>query len=121
MSDRAAERDFTFSLAALPSGPLAWPNVNEGPAAYIPAPGGQGRVLIGGVGYQHLGGFSFGPLLVDALRDREWPADVVIDDVSFGPIDVLFKLQAEPEPFRLAVLAGATERGRPPGTVEVGE
>jgi hydrogenase maturation protease len=99
--------------------PLAWPHPPEGPVAVdgIPAHA-PGRVLIGGVGYSNLRDRSFGPLLVDRLRRRAWPSDVVVDDLSFGPIDVLFKLQAEPRPFRLGIFVGAVARGRPPGTVE---
>jgi hydrogenase maturation protease len=77
-----------------------------------------GRVLIGGVGYSNLRDRSFGPLLIERLRRRAWPSDVVVDDLSFGAIDVLFKLQAEPRPFRLGIFVGAVARGRPPGTVE---
>jgi hydrogenase maturation protease len=76
------------------------------------------RVLIGGVGYTNLRDHSFGPLLVERLLHRSWPSDVVVEDLSYGPIDVLFKLQAEGRPFRLGVFFGAVARGRPPGTVQ---
>jgi hydrogenase maturation protease len=74
--------------------------------------------LIGGVGYTNLRDRSFGPLLVERLQRRAWPSDVLVEDVSYGPVDVLFKLQDEPRPLRLGVFVGAVARGRPEGTVE---
>ena len=75
------------------------------------------RVLVGGVGYTNLRDRSFGPLLIERLQTRSWPDDVVIEDVSYGPIDVLFRLQAEPGGYRQCVFVGAIARGRTPGTV----
>jgi len=75
------------------------------------------RVLVGGVGYTNLRDRSVGPLLIERLQARSWPDDVVIEDVSYGPIDVLFKLQAEPGGYRQAVFVGAVARGRPAGTI----
>src|SRR5262249_44383144 len=75
------------------------------------------RVLVGGVGYTNLRDRSLGPLLIERLQARPWPADVAVEDVSYGPIDVLFKLQAEPYRFRLGLFVGAVARGRPPGTI----
>ena len=114
-----ARRDVTFGVASPIASPLAWPHPDEGPAGLggVVAPSGS-RALVGGVGYTNLRDRSFGPLLIERLRRRTWPADVVVEDLSFGPIDVLFKLQAEPAPFRLAVFVGAVARGRPPGAVE---
>jgi hydrogenase maturation protease len=100
------------------AGLLAWPSPNEGPAIAPRAAAGPGRVLIGGVGYTNLRDRSLGPLLIERLQARTWPADVVVEDVSYGPIDVLFKLQAEPCGFRLGLFVSAVARGRPEGTVE---
>jgi hydrogenase maturation protease len=75
-------------------------------------------VLVGGVGYTNLRDRSIGPLLIERLQQRIWPLDVVVEDVSYGPIDVLFKLQAEPNGFRLGVFVSAVARGRPEGSVE---
>lgn len=98
--------------------PLSWPHPRRRPAAPGSVPGrATGRVLVGGIGYTNLRDRSFGPLLIERLHRRAWPDDVVIDDLSFGPIDVLFKVQAEPWPFRLGIFVGAVERGRPPGSV----
>jgi hydrogenase maturation protease len=110
--------DLTLGASAPIASPLAWPHLREGPAdpghvSIIPS----SRILVGGVGYTNLRDRSFGPLLIERLRERDWPAGVVVDDLSFGPIDVLFKLQAEPRPFRLGIFVGAVARGRPPGTV----
>lgn len=114
----SAKRELTISATAPISGLLAWPIQGEGPADAPRDPIGADRVLIGGVGYTNLRDRSIGPLLIERLRERTWPVDVVVDDVSYGPIDVLFKLQAEPRGFRLGMFISAVERGRPAGTVE---
>jgi len=114
----SAERELTTSASAPIAGLLAWPSQAEGPADAPRAPAGRGRVLIGGVGYTNLRDRSVGPLLIEQLRRRTWPADVIVEDVSYGPIDVLFKLQAEPRGFRLGLFVGAVAQGRPAGTVE---
>jgi len=114
----SARHELTTSTIAPIPGLLAWPSQNEGPAPATRAPVGPGRILVGGVGYTNLRDRSFGPLLIERLKDRAWPADVVVEDVSYGPIDVLFKLQAEPGGFRLGIFVGAVARGRPEGTVD---
>ena len=114
----SAKRELTVAATAPAPGLLAWPTQDEGPIEATPAPSSVGRVLIGGVGYTNLRDRSIGPLLIERLQRRNWPADVVVEDVSYGPIDVLFKLQAEPSGFRLGVFVGAVARGRPEGTVE---
>lgn len=80
-------------------------------------PRAPARVLVGGVGYRNLSDLSAGPLLVDALGDLG--AAVEVEDLSYGPIDVLFTLQAR-EPYDALVVVGAASRGDPPGTVRHG-
>lgn len=116
-------RETRLLAASAPASPLAWPVVHEAPAVGSArstqhSARSPSRVLIGGVGYTNLRDRSFGPLMVERLARQAWPPDVVLEDLSYGPIDVLFKLQAEPRPFRLGVFIGAVARGRPPGTVE---
>lgn len=74
-------------------------------------------ILVGGVGYTFLGDMSFGALLVERLRALEWPPDVAIEDVSYNPITVMEWLRDDPDRFDRAVLFGAIERGREPGTL----
>ena len=118
----SARHELTASVAAPATeragGLLAWPCPHEGPADAPRVMTGRGRILVGGVGYTNLRGRSLGPLLIERLQMRSWPLDVVVEDVSYGPIDVLFKLQAEPRGFRLGVFVSAVPRGRPEGTVE---
>lgn len=115
----SAKREMTTSATAPGTGGmLAWPRQHEGPADAPPVPSGPGRILVGGVGYTNLRGRSLGPLLIERLQARTWPPDVVVDDVSYGPIDVLFKLQAELRGFRLGIFVSAVARGRPEGTIE---
>ncbi len=79
---------------------------------------GERRVLVAGVGYTNLRDLSLGPALVARLQGNRWPAGVVIADFSYGPIDVLFQLQAAPR-LSLGIFARAVPRGHPPGSVSV--
>jgi len=72
------------------------------------------RVLVAGVGYRNLRDLSAGPLAVERFGPSTDAVDV--EDLSFGPIDVLFLLQRR-APYGAAVFITAVERGRPPGAV----
>lgn len=74
--------------------------------------------LVGGVGYHDLCDFSAGARLVEALATETWPAGVVIEDLGYGPVKVVHRLQDEARPFRRLVVAGAVRRGRAAGHVE---
>lgn len=74
------------------------------------------RVLIGGVGYTNLRDLSFGPLLVQRLRARTWPAGVEIEDLSAGAIHEVHVLQSR-EPYDLAILIAGVRRGGPAGSI----
>ena len=114
-----ARREVTFDVASSIASPLAWPHPDEGPATVDGLVAlSAARALVGGVGYTNLRDRSFGPLLIEQLQRRAWPPGVVVEDLSYGPIDVLFKLQAEAAPFRLGVFVGAVARGREPGCIE---
>lgn len=69
-------------------------------------------LLIAGVGYSHLSDLSFGPMLIEDLRERDWPEHVQIEDLSYGPIAVLQWFQDEPERFDQAIFVGAMQRER---------
>lgn len=78
------------------------------------------KVLVGGIGYRNLRDHSVGVAVVEHLSLRDWPRGVHVEDVSYGPIAVLQRLQDEPpdEPFDRAVLVSAVPReGRAPGAV----
>lgn len=72
------------------------------------------RVLVAGVGYRNLRDLSVGPLAVERFGPPTETVDV--EDLSYGPIDVLFLLQRR-EPYAAAVFIAAVHRGRAPGTV----
>ena len=75
-------------------------------------------ILVAGVGYWDLSDLSFGPKLVERLRSMEWPAEVRIEDFSYGPISILEWFEERPgKKFDRAIFAGAMERGREPGTL----
>lgn len=72
------------------------------------------RVLVGGVGYANLRDLSVGPLLVE--RNATLGEAVDVEDLSYGPIDVLFLLQRR-APYAGAVFVSSVARGDAPGTV----
>ncbi len=75
-------------------------------------------ILVAGVGYQHLSDLSFGPKLVGRLQGMDWPDDVRVEDFGYGPIAILDWFEESPgKRFERAILAGAVERGREPGTL----
>lgn len=72
------------------------------------------KTLVGGVGYSNLRDLSLGPILTAQLATMVWPAQVDVDaDLSFGPIAIVQRFQAMPEPYERIVLFGAVSRGRP--------
>lgn len=80
------------------------------------------RLLIAGVGYRNLRDYSLGPMVVDRLSAREWPAGVSVEDLSYGPIAVVQRLEDDsPEQrFMRAIFVSAVSRGtRIPGAVSV--
>lgn len=75
-------------------------------------------ILIAGVGYQYLGDLSFGPKLVERLQGMTWPEEVRVEDFGYGPLAILDWFEESPgKGFERAILAGAVERGREPGTL----
>jgi hydrogenase maturation protease len=78
------------------------------------------RVIVGGIGYRNLRDHSVGVAVAEHLALRDWPEGVVVEDLSYGPVAVLQRLEDEPPERRFgrAVLVSAVQReGRLPGTV----
>ncbi len=75
------------------------------------------HTLIAGVGYPYLRDMSLGCVVASELKEEHWPANVVIDDYSFGPIAVVHRWQAMNKPFEKVVFFGAIERGKAPGEI----
>ena len=77
------------------------------------------RTLVGGVGYRNMRDLSLGPVLTAQMAEMSWPPNVTIDhDLSFGPIAIVQRFQANPELCQRLVLFAGIGRGRPPGSVE---
>ncbi len=74
--------------------------------------------LVGGVGYHDLCDFSAGARVVEALATETWPTGVVVEDLGYGPVKVVHRLQDEVRPFERLIVAGAVRRGRAAGHVE---
>lgn len=80
------------------------------------------RVLVGGIGYRNLADHSFGILVIEALAGRRWPDGVSVEDLSYGPIAVVQRLEDVPADARfdrLVVVAAVERVGRPAGTLTV--
>ena len=73
------------------------------------------RVLVGGVGYRNLRDGSLGPYLVDLLAGRAGDG-IEVEDLSYGPVQIVHNLQDRP-PYDRLVLVAAVARGRPPGAL----
>jgi hydrogenase maturation protease len=116
LTQRARHVSIDFQPYAQPPVPLTWPPVDEGPARVGRPASVTRRVLVAAVGYRNLRDLSIGPLLIDHLRDREWPAGVQVEDLSFGAIHVLHWLQ-EQAPFDAVIFVAGAKRDRQPGTV----
>ncbi len=76
-------------------------------------------VLVSGIGYSNLGDMSFGRVLLPTLAEMDWPSDVQVEDLNFGPIMVYQWLEESPLKFERVVIVGAAKRDREPGTLEV--
>ena len=74
-----------------------------------------GRILLGGVGYRNLRDLSAGPFVIEQLG-ASLGERVDVEDMSYGPVDVLFALQRR-DPYLAAIFVTAVERGRVPGSV----
>lgn len=74
---------------------------------------GSGRVLVAGVGYRNLRDHSAGVMAVDRLAARSWPAHVSVEDLSYGPIAVVQRLEddAPGQRFERAIFVAASARG----------
>lgn len=72
------------------------------------------RTLIAGVGYRSLRDLSAGNAVVDALLPLAWPDGVEAEDLSYGPMDALFRLR-EAAFERLIVVGAVARPGRIPG------
>ncbi len=75
------------------------------------------RVLIGGIGYQHMRDLSAGPDLIPMLNDLPWTVDVEAIHLHFGPIHMMQWLEERPGYYDRMVFLGAVEREREPGRV----
>lgn len=73
--------------------------------------------LIAGVGYRSLRDLSAANAVVDALLPLVWPDGVEIEDLSYGPMDVIFRLR-EAHFARLIIVGAATGPLGLPGAIK---
>jgi hydrogenase maturation protease len=77
------------------------------------------RTLVAGVGYSNLRDGSVGPTLIAELAREPWPPNVTMEDLSYGPIAVMQRLQEASPCFERLVLVSAVRRGRRAGAVTI--
>jgi hypothetical protein len=68
------------------------------------------RVLIGTVGYHLLQNHSVGPILLPQLKKMDWPAQVTVEEMNWGPIAIVQYFQTLEIPFDRIVFLVAIER-----------
>jgi hypothetical protein len=77
--------------------------------------------VIGGVGYRYLRDHSLGIVMSDELEAEARPPELLVEDLSYGPVAVgqwlLDEARTEPISRAIFVSAVAREDGRPPGTL----
>lgn len=72
-------------------------------------------ILVGGVSQLYQGDHDLGRIVVEMLRDEELGPDVLVEDLYYGAVAVVQRLEeVRPD---LLILLGSNERDRPPGTV----
>ena len=72
------------------------------------------HTLIAGVGYRSLRDLSAGNAVVDALLPLDWPPGVEVEDLSYGPMDAIFRLR-DARFDRMFIVGAAARAGRVPG------
>jgi len=77
------------------------------------------NVLIGSVGYKNLRDLSFGPSLLARLAEMDWPEEIELEDLSYGPVAVMQNLEDAPGKYARAIFISAVPRDRSPGMLEL--
>lgn len=75
------------------------------------------KVLVGTIGYHNLRNHSLGPILQARIEALDWEDGVEVDEMNWGPIAIVQKFEAMPEPKDRVVLLAATGRDRRVGTI----
>ena len=76
----------------------------------------RGHTLVGAIGYRFLRDHSASMVALDRLFVEDWPAGVIVEDLSYGPIALVPRL--EEGGFGRAILLAAVSRpGRAAGSV----
>lgn len=79
------------------------------------------RTVVGGVGYRNLRDHSLGIMMSDELESQAQPPELLVEDLSYGPVAVgqwlLDEAREAPITRAIFISAVAREDGRPPGTV----
>lgn len=74
------------------------------------------QVLVGGVGLPWLRDLDFGTQFVRRVSDLDWPANVVVEDLSYAAHRVLHLLQ-ELRPAKVVLVGAMPREVDPPGTI----
>lgn len=91
------------------------PDVRYPPAYALPTVE-TGRTLIGGIGLPWLRDLDYGTQWVNRVADLDWPAHVIVEDMSYAAHRVLHRLQ-EVRPSKVVLVGCMPRRQDPPGTI----
>ena len=79
-------------------------------------PSDAAPILVGGIGLPWLRDLDFGTQFIRRLEGAEWPAGVVVEDISYSAHRVLHLLQ-ELNPVKVVLVGAGARDIDPPGTV----
>ena len=78
------------------------------------------NTFVGTVGYHILGNHSIGPVLLSQLKNMDFPPNVRVDELNWGPVAVVQQFEAEELKFQRVILLCAIERpGRGVGDISI--
>lgn len=77
------------------------------------------HVLVSGIGYTNMSDMSFGRVLFEKMAEMDWPDNVHVEDLNFGPVMIYQWFEESPLKYDKLILVGAAKRGREPGALEV--
>ncbi len=94
--------------------------INENDSSDFSTLNVTGKILVGTIGYHNLGNHSLGPALLPMLQTLNWPNNVEVEEMNWGPIAIVQKFQSLQTPYHRVILLAAIERpGRNIGDIDV--
>lgn len=78
------------------------------------------KILIGSIGYHNLSNHSVGPNLMPVLKEMDWPEEVELDEMNWGPIAIVQQFETMAEPYdRVVILTALHQEIRQVGDITI--